>query len=138
MNTPTEDTLAFVTMLERNQHAKAVATALKTDNELAHFSTYAVLPGQTYDKVTEVTRMVNVASDGSTSDIPNWNNRGMSVHAFVKRATGDLIKAASWKAPQKSLTHPSGLAVRFNLSTPAGMAEALTAANATTGYLYAN
>lgn len=62
---------------------------------------------------------------------------GGSVHAFVVRATGDLVKAASWSAPAKSKTHPSGLAVRYNLSTPQGFAEAVSKCTSY-GYLYAN
>ena len=37
-----------------------------------------------------------------------------SVHAFVDRATGDLIKSGGWKAPQKE---KDGLAARYNLVT---------------------
>lgn len=60
---------------------------------------------------------------------------GESVHAFVNRATGDLIKAASWKAPQKN--SDGTLAVRYNLATPEGFKKALERADWTGAYLYA-
>lgn len=56
-----------------------------------------------------------------------------SVHAFVEQATGKLIKAGGWKAPQKD---KSGLAYRYDLSTPEGFKEALNAADWAGGYLY--
>lgn len=59
---------------------------------------------------------------------------GESVHAFVKRDTGDLIKAASRKAPQKN--SDGTLAVRYNLATPEGFQKALENANWTGAYLY--
>lgn len=59
-----------------------------------------------------------------------------SCHAFVERNTGLLIKAAGWAAPQKSETHASGLAARFNLSDPIQYAEAVFAAEFSGGYLY--
>jgi hypothetical protein len=60
-----------------------------------------------------------------------------SVHAFVENATGLLIKADGWKAPAKSVTHPSGLAARFDLSTASGFMQAIMRAEFTGGYLYA-
>lgn len=35
------------------------------------------------------------------------------VHSFVDRATGDVIKAAGWRAPQRNAD--GGLAVRYSL-----------------------
>jgi hypothetical protein len=84
---------------------------------------FIVQAGNVYDKIME----------------QGESEFSFSVHAFVVRATGDLVKAASWKAPQKSKTHPSGLAVRFNISDPAGFAEAVDAYRTRRfGYLYAN
>ena len=54
-----------------------------------------------------------------------------SVHAFVERATGDLIKAAGWKAPAKIKT---GWATKFNLVTD--FEEAIESADQYGGYLY--
>lgn len=56
-----------------------------------------------------------------------------SVHAFVEKSTGKLIKASGWKDLQKD---KSGLAYRYDLSTPEGFNEALTKADAFGGYLY--
>jgi hypothetical protein len=60
-----------------------------------------------------------------------------SVHAFVERSTGALVKASGWKAPASSKTHPSGFAVRFDLSTEDGFNDAITKATFSGGYLYA-
>ena len=61
---------------------------------------------------------------------------GASVHAFVNKETGDLIKPATWKAPQKSVKHPSGWAVRYNINTLDGFNEAINEADIYGGYLY--
>jgi hypothetical protein len=55
------------------------------------------------------------------------------VHAFVDRKTGAVIKAASWKAPQKD---KDGIAVRYHLDSPDGFFEAIEAADQFGGYLY--
>lgn len=77
----------------------------------------SVLPGRKFD------RIVITDSEGNAR----------SAHAFVDRATGDLIKAAGWSAPQKDA---GGLAIRYNLATPEGLAQAVHAAEYTGGYLY--
>lgn len=53
---------------------------------------------------------------------------GRSVHAFVDLATGDLYKAAGWKAPAKG--------VRGNIATADGLAEVQARFNWSGGYLY--
>lgn len=72
----------------------------------------------------------------------HWNKRYDSnevvagqrmVHAFVERETGKLIKAASYKAPQKD---KNGLAYRYDLSTPDGLHAAVEAADPHGSYLY--
>jgi hypothetical protein len=63
-------------------------------------------------------------------------DNGGSCHAFVEKSTGLLIKSATWKAPQKSITHPSGLAVRFDLSDEFGFKNAVESADIFGGYLY--
>lgn len=57
-----------------------------------------------------------------------------SVHAFIVKATGGLVKAASWATPAKGV---NGLAVRFDLSTTEGLQAAVDAATWSGGYLYA-
>lgn len=56
------------------------------------------------------------------------------VHAFVDLSTGDIIKAAGWKAPQKG---KNGLAVRGNLTDDADFARILGVADKYGSYLYA-
>lgn len=58
---------------------------------------FTVEPGGVY------TRIVQADKHGSRS-----------VHAFVVNATGDLVKASGWKAPQKD---KDGIAARYNLAT---------------------
>lgn len=57
------------------------------------------------------------------------------IHAFINRETGDLIKSAGWKAPQKNPV-TGALAVRFRLDDVEGMTEALEAADVHGSYLY--
>lgn len=59
-----------------------------------------------------------------------------SVYAFVEKATGNVIKAATWMAPQKDIH--GNLAVRYNLSTQEGYEEALRNADLYGGFLYAD
>ena len=49
----------------------------------------------------------------------NDNHSQRMVHAFVDMTTGDVIKAAGWKAPQKDR---DGFAVRYRLADPADKA----------------
>lgn len=83
-----------------------------------YIGSFAVLAGQKFDKI-----------------IIEQDNGTRSVHAFIERSTQRLIKAAGWQAPQKRAD--GTLAVRFDLSTPEGFMEALSAADANGGYLYA-
>jgi hypothetical protein len=53
-----------------------------------------------------------------------------SVHAFVDLATGDLYKAAGWKAPAKG--------ARGNIATADGLADVQARFNWSGGYLYIN
>ena len=50
-----------------------------------------------------------------------WNGTGKSVHAFVDKRNGDLLKAAGWKAPAKGargnvLTNLGDIFDRFDWS----------------------
>lgn len=56
-----------------------------------------------------------------------------SVHAFIDRSTGDLIKSGGWKAPAKDKT---GLAVRGNLLDDADFDRLLRVCDPYGGYLY--
>jgi hypothetical protein len=57
----------------------------------------------------------------------------VSVHAFVERSTGSLIKAGGWKAPQKD---KGGLAVRGNLLDDDDFARILNECDPFGSYLY--
>ncbi len=81
--------------------------------------TYEVERGQKFDRIVQ-------QYQGSPQ---------RSVHAFVEKSTGKLIKAASWKAPAKD---KNGLAYRYDLSTPEGFLEALYNSSFSGGYLYAD
>ncbi len=81
---------------------------------------FEVQPGRVFDKIVQVN-----------------DHGGASVHAFVVKASGDLVKPAGWNAPQKSKSHPSGLAVRYNLGSVEGFKEAVGAIDLFGGYLYA-
>lgn len=59
---------------------------------------------------------------------------GGSVHAFVEKSTGKLVKASGWKAPAKRAN--GELQSKFDLSTPSGFKAALEAADLHGSYLY--
>lgn len=56
------------------------------------------------------------------------------VHSFVDLETGDVIKAAGWKAPQKRAD--GTFATKYNLATPEGLAELIPAMDWSGRYLY--
>jgi len=79
---------------------------------------YSVEPGRKYNRIVQENK--------------SWGGR--SVHAFVERATGKLVKSAGWKAPQKTST--GELAYRFDISTLEGLEAAVEASDRHGGYLY--
>lgn len=81
---------------------------------------FGVEKGQKYDRITQM----------------SGHGGGLSVHAFVERATGDLIKAAGWKAPAKDKNGKP--MARYNLATLAGYRHALHNADDHGSYLYAD
>ncbi len=112
----------FAGKLQDKLNAQAAADRA-SDHPYKRFATdyrFTVEPGRAYDRIVQE----NVNKDGQTG------NR--HVHAFVTK-DGKLVKAATWQAPQKG---KDGLAVRFDLATPEGMAEAIEAADFAGGYLY--
>lgn len=78
---------------------------------------FKILAGRKFDKIT----------------IENKTRPGRSVHAFVVRGTGELVKAATFSAPQKD---KDGLAVRYNLSDPVDARRALEQSDPYGSYLY--
>lgn len=81
---------------------------------------YAVMEGKRFDKI------VKQRPDGSG---------GKSVHAFVERHTGLLIKAAGWNAPAKLVGGEFNS--RYNLAEEIDFALAVTDADPYGSYLYA-
>jgi hypothetical protein len=61
------------------------------------------------------------------------NHTQRSVHAFVDMETGDVIKAAGWKAPQKDR---DGFAVRYRLADPEDKARCFESMDPYGSYLY--
>lgn len=90
------------------------------NNKLGKDYVFSVEYGRKYDKVIQHPRN-------------NQFGRGGSVHAFIERETGKLIKAATWASPQKD---KDGLAYRFDLSTSDGLAKAIKASDPYGSYLY--
>jgi len=96
---------------------------LATGEKGVNYRGFAVIGGRTYDKVVSVETGYN-----STEE------RNMGVHAFIDRATGDLIKAASWSAPQKNVDNTP--AVRYHLRSPEEVKEVVAKADRHGSYLY--
>lgn len=90
------------------------ATAL-TEKHIDH--TYEVEYGRKFDKIIQRYKQ--------------YESR--SVHAFIERETGKLIKASGWNAPQRD---KDGLAYRYDLSTPEGFDKALNDSDPYGSYLY--
>lgn len=82
---------------------------------------FSVMAGQKFDRIVEQYR---------------GGGNGKSVHAFVERATGRLVKAAGWPAPAKKSN--GELQSKYDLSTPEGFREAVYNADPFGSYLYAD
>ena len=80
--------------------------------------TFGVMEGKRYDRITYV----------------NSEGEHRSVHAFVERSTGKLIKAAGWKAPAKLST--GELNSKYNLAEDIDFALAVSDADKFGSYLY--
>jgi hypothetical protein len=83
--------------------------------------TYEVAPGRKFDKIVQ-------------TRVGSYSNSVTAVHAFVERATGALIKAASWAQPQKDSN--GILAIRYNLSVEQDYNRAVMNSDIHGGYLY--
>jgi hypothetical protein len=89
-------------------------------NELHTKYIFTVEYGQKYDKIVQ-----NYKDSVHTS--------GGSVHAFIERTTGKLIKAATWNSPQRD---KDGLAYRYDISTPEKLQQAINISDPYGSYLY--
>jgi len=74
--------------------------------------TYAVKSGRKYDKIT----------------VQHSFNGGQSVHAFVNRENGDVLKAEGWNKPAQG--------ARGNVATFEGLKDITERADKFGGYLY--
>lgn len=85
---------------------------------------FTVIHGRVYDKLV-------VASN-------RFSRSSYSVHAFMVVATDELVKAASWEAPQKNMVKGKsvGLAVRYTLDSLEAIESVLKVADPHGGYLY--
>jgi hypothetical protein len=97
-------------------NAEAFANAL---NEKFQDYEFSVDAGLKFDKIVQSSR----------NPLNGYSNR--SVHAFVEKSSGDLIKAAGWKTPAKL---KSGWATRYNLISE--FEKAVEEADQFGGYLY--
>jgi hypothetical protein len=70
------------------------------------------------------TRFIRIYRESGTS---------RSVHAFLDRTTGDVLKPGGWNGPQRT---KKGLAVRFNLSDPESRALCFSRIDPSGSYLY--
>lgn len=60
-------------------------------------------------------QLISVEYGRKFARIVQDNGTQRFVHCFIDMSTGDVIKSAGWKAPQKD---KDGLAVRYNLIDP--------------------
>lgn len=80
---------------------------------------FEVVPGRKFDKIVQSSRQ---------------SSHQMSVHAFVNKQTGGLIKSASWNSPQKN--SDGTLAVRYNLADETDYQRAVDNSDPYGSYLY--
>jgi hypothetical protein len=92
--------LALLTQVSTTQARIVWKSVSGTDDPTMTGSTFSIINGRKYLKVVETAR-----------------EGGRSVHAFIDKSNGDLIKAAGWHAPQRD---KDGLAVRGNIATEEG------------------
>lgn len=98
MNTTTADRIAVLQAIDKfcemaNSHPSTPVREFPTAPERSYRVVYFPdTPGAKY------TRIVMADENLATGERHN-----SSVHAFVDNATGDLYKAASWKAPAKGV-----------------------------------
>lgn len=98
-------------------NAEAFANAL--NEKFSNDYEFSVEAGIKFDKIVQSYK----------KSVNGYSSR--SVHAFVEKSSGDLIKAAGWKTPAKL---KSGWATRYNLITE--FDKAVEEADQFGGYLY--
>lgn len=93
---------------------------------------YGIVTGRKYDKITHTEVRKNAEGEEEL--------KNTSVHAFINRETGALIKAASWNAPAKRKNPTTGVmgeAVRTILTNEEDIAAIVKVADKHGSYLYA-
>lgn len=94
------------------------------DTPYGVYQCFGVEAGRKYD------RIVNMEAPSSNpSDV-----KAKSVHAFIDRATGALIKSAGYRAPQKN--SDGTLAVRFSMLSDADVEAVVALSDKYGSYLY--
>lgn len=88
-----------------------------------HFHYLNVEPGAKFDRIVIRANMSGAHDEGQRS-----------VHAFVERATGRLVKPASWRSPAKR--KDGSLQSKYDLSDTADFATAVLNADPYGSYLY--
>jgi len=102
-------------IMETVNISQRYANALTEKHESHNFS---VMKGRAYDKIV--------------SEHVSYGHA--SVHAFVEKKTGKLIKAGTWAAPQKD---KKGVpAYRYDLSTEEGFTSTVELSDCYGSYLY--
>ena len=90
------------------QYTAALNEHLATGTPDVDYRGFDVIGGRSYDKIVNVQTWRNHSTNAMEST-------PKSVHAFIDRANGDLIKAGTWSSPQKN---SAGMpAVRFHLTS---------------------
>lgn len=78
-------------------------------------------------------QLISVEYGRKFARIVQDNGTQRFVHCFIDMSTGDVIKSAGWKAPQKD---KDGLAVRYNLIDPVSRDLCFEKMDPHGGYLY--
>ena len=101
-------------MTDHTFHARLAAWLDKLDAISPEGYSYAIDPPRKAQRYARVVQSINGTQ--------------RSVHAFYDLRTGDVYKAAGWKAPAKH--------IRFNLLDDASFARMMATADWPGGYLY--
>ena len=111
-------------MFNTEAFAIALADKFTRDSEARGYAlTYdiEVEPGRKFDRL-----VMSYVIDGRRT--------GGSCHAFIEKATGRLVKSATWKSPARLVT--GELQSKFDLSVPEDYQRVLEVADFAGGYLY--
>lgn len=85
---------------------------------------FGVQPGRKYD------RIVNMEGPSTAPE----EAKAKSVHAFIERSTGALVKSAGWSSPQKNAD--GTLSVRFSMTSDADVDAVVALSDVYGSYLY--